>query len=96
MVNRHRPISFLGSSTATACRICSMASFRFRSTSDWRSRSSSLSASACSAADRSILVLISIRWDAMVMNSLAISMSIRFISSRYPRYCSRIAEMDTS
>lgn len=31
----------------------------------------------------------------MVMNSLAISMSIRFISSRYPRYCSRIAEMDT-
>ena len=35
-----------------------------------------------SAADSSILVLISIRWLAMVINSLAISISRRFISSR--------------
>ena len=35
-----------------------------------------------SAAERSILVLISIKWEAMVINSLAISISSRFISSR--------------
>ena len=51
---------------------------------------------AASAADKSIFVLISIRWDAIVINSLAISISSRFISSRYARYCSKIAVIDTS
>ena len=43
-----------------------------------------------------IQALLTKRCDAIVMNSLAISISRRFISSRYARYCSRMAVMDTS
>ena len=56
----------------------------------------SLSASAFSASDKSIRVLIYIRCEAIAINSLATSISIRLRSSSQARYCSRIDEMLTS
>ena len=56
----------------------------------------SLSASAFSASERSIRVLIYMRCEAIAINSLATSISIRLRSSSQARYCSKIDEMLTS
>ena len=57
------------------------------------SSSISDSASAFSASDSSMRVLMYIKCDAIAINSLATSMSMRLRSSSQARYCSRIDEM---